>query len=59
MVICPIARMVHCTGCVLVKFCPLKTIIGDYGKVDGEEKEIAEVSQTSDEKPPHQSTEPQ
>lgn len=32
MVICPIARMVHCTGCFLVKICPLKTILGDYDK---------------------------
>lgn len=34
MVICPIARMVHCTGCILVKFCPAKTILGDYGKTE-------------------------
>lgn len=33
MVICPIARAVHCTGCMLVKFCPAKTILGDFGKV--------------------------
>jgi hypothetical protein len=32
MVICPIALAVHCTGCPLVKVCPLKTILGDYGK---------------------------
>ena len=32
MVICPIARAVHCTGCMIVKFCPLKTSLGDYGK---------------------------
>jgi hypothetical protein len=32
MVICPIALAVHCTGCPLVKFCPLKTVLGDYGK---------------------------
>ena len=32
MVICPIAKAVHCTGCLLVKFCPAKTILGDYGK---------------------------
>lgn len=32
MVLCPIARMVHCTGCALVKFCPAKTFLGDYGK---------------------------
>jgi len=34
--------MVHCTGCPLVKFCPAKTIIGDYGKTSGQ-------------KPPHHS----
>jgi hypothetical protein len=35
MVICPIAMAVHCTGCPFVKFCPAKTILGDYGKDDG------------------------
>ncbi|MBK7836779.1 MAG: hypothetical protein IPP97_26475 [Candidatus Obscuribacter sp.] len=40
MTLCPIALMVHCTGCPLVKFCPAKTIIGDFGK-------------TSADKPPH------
>jgi len=24
--------MVHCTGCPLVRLCPAKTILGDYGK---------------------------
>lgn len=33
MVICPIALVVHCSGCPIVKVCPAKTIIGDYGKV--------------------------
>jgi hypothetical protein len=42
MVICPIARMVHCTGCILVKFCPAKTILGDYGKTECTEAEKAE-----------------
>ncbi len=32
MVICPIARAVHCTGCPFFKFCPAKTTLGDYGK---------------------------
>ena len=36
MVICPIARAVHCSGCLLVKLCPAKTILGDYGKVDSQ-----------------------
>ncbi len=34
MVICPIARAVHCTGCVFFKFCPAKKLLGDYGKSD-------------------------
>lgn len=34
MVICPIAKAVHCTGCPFVKFCPAKTTLGDYGKID-------------------------
>lgn len=42
MVICPIARMVHCTGCILVRFCPAKTILGDYGKTEGESTETAD-----------------
>jgi hypothetical protein len=33
MVICPIALVVHCKGCPIVKVCPAKTIIGDFGKV--------------------------
>lgn len=32
MVICPIARAVHCTGCPFFKFCPVKSALGDYGK---------------------------
>lgn len=42
MVICPIAKMVHCTGCILVKFCPAKTILGDYGKTECIEAEKAD-----------------
>jgi hypothetical protein len=50
MVICPIARAVHCTGCPLVKFCPAKTILGDYGKTD--ESSVAELeTQTAAEAP--------
>ena len=36
MVICPIARAVHCTGCIFFKFCPAKSILGDYRK-DGDD----------------------
>lgn len=40
MVICPIARAVHCTGCFMVKFCPAKTILGDYQKENTSSEEI-------------------
>jgi hypothetical protein len=49
MVICPIARAVHCTGCILVKFCPAKTILGDFGKTD--EAKPTNVEGTAEEKP--------
>ena len=32
MTLCPVALAVHCTGCPIVKVCPAKTILGDYGK---------------------------
>jgi hypothetical protein len=53
MVICPIARAVHCTGCPLVKFCPAKTVLGDYGKDDrqSENKAAEEKRQESEKKP--------
>jgi len=44
MVICPIARAVHCTGCALVKICPAKTFLGDYGKETEQSKEAREAS---------------
>ncbi len=44
MVICPIARAVHCTGCPLVKICPAKTWLGDYGEKD--EKKPATDNET-------------
>jgi hypothetical protein len=37
MVICPIARAVHCTGCFLFKICPAKTTLGDFGKENADE----------------------
>jgi hypothetical protein len=39
MVICPIALAVHCTGCPLVKFCPAKTFLGDFGKTEAKRKD--------------------
>lgn len=30
-VLCPIALAVHCTGCPFFKFCPAKSMLGDYG----------------------------
>ena len=53
MVICPIARMVHCTGCPFVKFCPAKTTLGDYGKdnVDSAKKAAEKEKSKPGEKP--------
>lgn len=48
MVICPIARMVHCTGCAIVKWCPAKTLIGDYTKADSKDSKQAESEDVSD-----------
>ncbi len=50
MVICPIARMVHCTGCFLVKICPAKTILGDYGKTECASAETADDQKTREER---------
>jgi hypothetical protein len=36
MTICPIAIAVHCTGCPIFKFCPAKTILGDYKEENSE-----------------------
>lgn len=35
MTLCPIALTVHCVKCPIVKICPAKTIIGDYGRYPG------------------------
>ena len=32
MTLCPVALVVHCAGCPIVKVCPAKTVIGDYDK---------------------------
>ncbi|MDP3509771.1 MAG: hypothetical protein Q8T09_17510 [Candidatus Melainabacteria bacterium] len=47
MTLCPIAMMVHCTGCPLVKFCPAKTILGDFGKTEAETKDKQTDSDSS------------
>ena len=31
MTLCPIALAVHCTGCPVVKVCPAKRSLGDFG----------------------------
>jgi hypothetical protein len=31
MTFCPIALAVHCVGCPIVKVCPAKRALGDYG----------------------------
>lgn len=46
--ICPIARAVHCTGCFLVKICPAKTILGDYGKTESKVPKTSEPEDTED-----------
>lgn len=38
MTLCPIAIVVGCKKCPLVKVCPVKEIIGDYKKEDTKEK---------------------
>jgi len=52
MTLCPIALAVHCTGCPLVKFCPAKTIIGDFGKTEdhAKDKSIESESDTPSDK---------
>lgn len=42
MTICPIALAVHCKGCPLVKFCPAKSLLGDFDTYI-DEKDVAEV----------------
>jgi hypothetical protein len=32
MTLCPVALVIHCVGCPIVKVCPAKTSIGDYGR---------------------------
>jgi len=32
MTLCPIALVVGCKKCFAVSICPLKSVIGDYGK---------------------------
>jgi hypothetical protein len=46
MVICPIALAVHCTGCAFVKFCPAKTVLGDYNKTSEEKTDEATNKET-------------
>jgi hypothetical protein len=56
MVICPIARAVHCTGCAFLNFCPAKTILGDYGKVEGKSaKHVDEKEKQGSKEKPDQS----
>jgi hypothetical protein len=37
MTLCPIALVVHCVGCPIVKMCPAKGLIGDYNKYPSKE----------------------
>lgn len=38
MTLCPIALVVGCKKCPLLKICPVKEIIGDYKKEDTKKK---------------------
>lgn len=49
MTLCPIAMAVHCTGCPMVKFCPAKTILGDFGK-ENKAKEKSDKDNTAGDK---------
>ena len=52
MTICPIALLVHCVGCPIVKICPAKSIIGDFDKYKEEVPQTEEISEEEmDEKP--------
>lgn len=50
MTICPIALTVHCKGCPLVKFCPAKSLLGDFDT-------YVEESENSDANPSSESPE--
>lgn len=39
--------MVHCTGCPIVKFCPAKTLVGDYGLEPVAKEDEAEEAEQS------------
>lgn len=42
LVLCPIALVVHCSGCALVKICPARSLLGDFERepsVSGSEAE--------------------
>ena len=48
MTICPIALLVHCVGCPLVKICPGKSIVGDF---ETYEAEVEQSEKESEENP--------
>ena len=35
MTLCPVALAIHCVKCPIVKFCPAKETLGDYGTYKG------------------------
>jgi len=39
MTLCPIALATGCVKCPMVKFCPLKEILGDYKKGENSQKQ--------------------
>ena len=48
MTLCPIALVAGCEKCLAVRFCPVKTVIGNYERpVENETEQDAEKVQAS------------
>ena len=50
MAICPIANSVGCDKCTIVNYCVLKSVLGNYGNEQPEQK--PEESKSNESKPP-------
>lgn len=49
MTLCPIALVSSCTSCPIVKVCPLKSVIGDYEKIETSEANVEQPTETTQE----------
>ncbi len=47
MTICPVAIAVGCKKCPIVAICPVKSVIGDYGKDSPKESATAAKTKSS------------